>query len=71
MSIIEPAKYLKLLTNVVFCYRKPDPPKQQQSHIMDLLDISLGATSISSPPHTDPWGMGAPPPRPHVIFVNC
>ncbi|XP_059615267.1 epsin-2 [Phlebotomus argentipes] len=36
------------------------PPKQQQSHLMDLLDISLGATSISSPPG-DPWTMPQPP----------
>lgn len=33
-------------------------PHHQQSHLMDLLDISLGATSISGPSHsTDPWGM--------------
>lgn len=32
--------------------------KHQQSHLMDLLDISLGAASISSPPsNSDPWGM--------------
>ncbi|KAJ6634439.1 Epsin-2, partial [Pseudolycoriella hygida] len=31
-------------------------PKPQQSHLMDLLDISLGAATISSPP-SDPWGM--------------
>ncbi|XP_055701303.1 epsin-1 isoform X4 [Phlebotomus papatasi] len=37
-------------------------PKQQQSHLMDLLDISLGATSISSPPGpADPWAMPQPP----------
>ncbi|GAB0089959.1 epsin-1 [Sergentomyia squamirostris] len=45
-------------------------PKQQQSHLMDLLDISLGATSISSPPGAaaagpvDPWAMPQPPSRP-------
>lgn len=33
--------------------------QQQQSHLMDLLDISLGATSISGPSQSssDPWGM--------------
>ena len=38
--------------------------EQQQSHLLDLLEINLGATSISSPPlgaigginNTDPWG---------------
>ena len=36
---------------------------QQSSHLMDLLDISLGATSISNPPPgADAWGM----PRPQV-----
>lgn len=35
---------------------EPERPKPQQSHLMDLLDISLGATTISSPPN-DPWGM--------------
>lgn len=36
---------------------EPERPKQQ-SHLMDLLDISLGATTISSPP-SDPWGMSS------------
>lgn len=35
------------------------PPKQE-SHLLDLLDISLGATSISSPPLADAWGMSKP-----------
>lgn len=35
---------------------------RQESHLMDLLDISLGATNISSPPPADAWGM----PRPQV-----
>ncbi|KAH8398781.1 hypothetical protein KR222_003527 [Zaprionus bogoriensis] len=49
----------------------PAPRKEeQQSHLLDLLDISLGATSISSPPLgaagggaavVDPWA--APPAR--------
>lgn len=37
---------------------------------MDLLDISLGAASISSPTtNNDPWGVSSPPepPRPKVI----
>ncbi|XP_055911769.1 epsin-2 isoform X2 [Eupeodes corollae] len=47
---------------------KPDPKgsEPQQSHLLDLLDISLGATSISSPPlgagavgGSDPWGTPA------------
>lgn len=38
---------------------KPIPHQQsQQSHLMDLLDISLGAASICGPSQsTDPWGM--------------
>lgn len=55
-----------------FIYRKggePERPKQQQSHLMDLLDISLGATTISSPP-SDPWGMSAHS-RPQVSFTFC
>ncbi|KRG05753.1 uncharacterized protein Dmoj_GI12871, isoform B [Drosophila mojavensis] len=48
----------------------PKKEEQQQSHLLDLLDISLGATSISSPPLgaaggaaavVDPWA--APPNR--------
>nr|NP_523962.2 liquid facets, isoform B [Drosophila melanogaster]NP_729267.1 liquid facets, isoform D [Drosophila melanogaster]AAF50542.2 liquid facets, isoform B [Drosophila melanogaster]AAN12041.1 liquid facets, isoform D [Drosophila melanogaster] len=49
----------------------PAPKKEeQQSHLLDLLDISLGATSISSPPLgaaggaptavVDPWAMPGP-----------
>ncbi|XP_044570661.1 epsin-1 isoform X4 [Drosophila ananassae] len=50
----------------------PAPAKREepQSHLMDLLDISLGATSISSPPLgaaggapagvIDPWATSAP-----------
>lgn len=39
-----------------------EPTKQQTqqraSHLMDLLDISLGAASISGPSQaSDPWGM--------------
>lgn len=36
---------------------------------MDLLDISLGATSISSPPqNSDPWGMPVPETNKVTIF---
>uniref|UniRef100_A0A336LC03 CSON006842 protein n=1 Tax=Culicoides sonorensis TaxID=179676 RepID=A0A336LC03_CULSO len=48
-------------------FKKPDgPPKREQkqeSHLMDLLDISFGATSISQPAATtdnsDVWGFNA------------
>ncbi|XP_058466167.1 epsin-1 isoform X2 [Malaya genurostris] len=43
---------------------KKDTPKQSDSALVDLLDISFGATSISSPLHqpgpsnsSDPWGL--------------
>lgn len=55
-----------------FLYRKSDDvgPRQKASHLMDLLDISLDAANISSPPGpSDPWGGVAsppPPPRPQV-----
>lgn len=40
----------------------------QQSHLMDLLDISLGATSISGPSQSsDPWGMPVAESRAQVI----
>lgn len=52
--------YLNLFKIVRF-NRKADPPKQE-SHLLDLLDISLGATSISNP--NDAWGMS----RPQVIY---
>lgn len=33
-------------------------PQPQQSHLLDLLDIPMGATSISGPSQSsDPWGM--------------
>lgn len=36
--------------------------KKPESHLVDLLDISFGATSVSSPPqNSDPWGL---PPQP-------
>lgn len=57
----------RLQCRLIYFPRTPDTPKQQQSHIMDLLDISLGATSISGAPPTDPWGMAPPQaPRPQV-----
>lgn len=42
--------------------RQDTAPPKQESHLLDLLDISLGATSISSPTQ-DAWGMqrGQPP----------
>lgn len=39
--------------------------KKPESHLVDLLDISFGASGISSPPHnSDPWGMPSNPPQP-------
>lgn len=41
--------------------------KKPESHLVDLLDISFGSSSISSPPHSsDPWGLpsGQPQPQP-------
>lgn len=40
------------------CRQDTAPPKQE-SHLLDLLDINLGATSISSP--ADAWGMSKQP----------
>lgn len=49
----------------LFCRKAEPETYKQPSHLMDLLDISLGATSISSPPAaTDPWGVASPPPPP-------
>ncbi|XP_037038896.1 epsin-2 isoform X5 [Bradysia coprophila] len=47
---------------------EPERPKPQQSHLMDLLDISLGATTISSPPN-DPWGMSSNS-RPQTLNIK-
>jgi epsin len=41
--------------------------KKPESHLVDLLDISFGAASVSSPPHvSDPWGLpsSSNPPQP-------
>lgn len=44
-------------------------PQKHQSHLMDLLDISLGATSISSPPqNSDPWGMPVAETNKVIVF---
>lgn len=46
---------------------KKNTDKKPESHLVDLLDISFGASSISSPPQSsDPWGLpsGAPQPQP-------
>jgi epsin len=48
--------------------------KPTESALVDLLDISFGAASISSPPkQSDPWGLPVsqpqPPARPMVIFL--
>lgn len=40
-------------------------PKESGSHMLDLLDVSLGAASPPPPSTIDPWGMPAPP-RPQV-----
>lgn len=45
-------------------FKKPEP-KKQESHLVDLLDISFGASGISSPPG-DPWGMSSGPPQPQA-----
>lgn len=47
---------------------EPERPKPQQSHLMDLLDISLGATTISSPTPNDPWGMSSGRPQVSLSF---
>lgn len=56
--MLKNVKIIKPLKN----FRKTSGPdtkvQQQASHLMDLLDISLGAASISGPSQsTDPWGM--------------
>lgn len=39
--------------------------KKPESALVDLLDISFGAASVSSPPQSsDPWGMPSVPPQP-------
>lgn len=39
--------------------------KKPESHLVDLLDISFGAASIASSPHSsDPWGLPSNPPQP-------
>lgn len=44
---------------------KKQHDKKPESHLVDLLDISFGATGISSPPqNSDPWGIPAVPPHP-------
>lgn len=56
----------------LLCRKQDYPPKlhgPQQSHLMDLLDISLGATSISGPSQaSDPWGM---PDQPKHVSIQC
>lgn len=56
---------INIIMQILSIYRKGDPvPPKQESHFMDLLDISLGATNISSPP-PDAWGMK----KPQVIII--
>lgn len=44
-------------------FKKQD--KKPESHLVDLLDISFGASGISSPPqNSDPWGLPPPQPQP-------
>lgn len=43
-------------------FKKAEPKKE--SHLVDLLDISFGASSISSPTNSDPWGLPSGPPQP-------
>lgn len=50
-------------------FKKQD--KKPESHLVDLLDISFGAASVSSPPQSsDPWGLPSssvpPQPQPRV-----
>lgn len=44
-------------------FKKAEPKKE--SHLVDLLDISFGASGISSPTNSDPWGLPSGPPQPH------
>lgn len=56
-------EYFHLICHFVSFSRKTsnEPKASQQSHLMDLLDISLGATSISNAaPNSDPWSIPAP-----------
>lgn len=41
------------------------PQSEKQSHMLDLLDVTLGEASGSSV-QTDPWGIPVTPPRPQV-----
>lgn len=43
---------------------KKQHDKKPESHLVDLLDISFGAASVSSPSSSDPWGMPSVPPQP-------
>lgn len=50
---------------------KKEPKKE--SHLVDLLDISFGATNIANPQNNDPWGLSAPPqpqPRSNDIWSS-
>lgn len=45
-------------------------PQPQQSHLLDLLDIPMGATSISGPSQSsDPWGMPVGEAKAQVSFL--
>lgn len=57
-------------------YRLRAPPAEKASHMLDLLDVSLGEASGGSQ-QVDPWGVPIvpPPPRPQVdifclIFIQ-
>lgn len=53
------------------CRTQPTGSKESSSHMLDLLDVSLGAASPPPPTgNMDPWGMPAPP-RPQVGQANA
>lgn len=63
MSVFGTNAFKNIVFIFVFCSfanRQETVPPKQESHLLDLLDISLGATSISSPPLADAWGMSKP-----------
>lgn len=51
---------------------KKTSEKKPESHLVDLLDISFGASGISSPPeNSDPWGLQPhPQPRSNDIWSS-
>lgn len=65
---------ISLFIKYIYIIFRANTSPQNNSHVLDLLDVNLSGTSSGAQePTFDPWGMQVPPPPPQkaqVIFFS-